>query len=369
SLFDRPELVNGATIEVSWGYPGNMSPPRRVVLKKLKGFDVLNLEGQATSVLLNQHARTRAWKSKARSDVVREIAAEHGYEGQFLDVEDTGVVLDTINQAAETDARFLKRLAAREAFDFFIDDQGLHWRSRKQSGPPTHVLTWFSDPGRGDVLSVSVESDLTRRVGRVDVRARDPLTRSTVEASASSANVNRTTLGTVVEVVDPRTGTTTLEQRNATSVVEPTSAGNAAAAKRESSARFQRAERDTVKLSLQVVGDPTLRAKTVIEVRGISTLLSGKYYVSEAKHVISASGYMVDLKLTRDASGRRQGASAGEGGQAQGGQPNRNESSTSGALTPVEVIDPKTGIARVEYRRNNQPIGAGDPESRIVKPL
>jgi hypothetical protein len=45
------------------------------------------------------------------------MAAEHGYEGEFLDVEDTGEVLDTISQSAETDARFLRRLAAREEYE------------------------------------------------------------------------------------------------------------------------------------------------------------------------------------------------------------------------------------------------------------
>ncbi len=48
---------------------------------------------------------------------------------------------------------------------------------------PTHVLTWYSDPGRGDILSLNVESDLMRRVGRVEVRGRDPLRRSTLESA------------------------------------------------------------------------------------------------------------------------------------------------------------------------------------------
>lgn len=33
SLFDREELMAGAVLEVSWGYPGSMAPPRRVVVK------------------------------------------------------------------------------------------------------------------------------------------------------------------------------------------------------------------------------------------------------------------------------------------------------------------------------------------------
>ena len=369
ALFDREDLVGGATLEVSWGYPGNMAPPRRVVVKKLKGFQTLTLEGQATSVLMNRQARTRAWAGKTRSDVVREVATEYGYEGDSLDVEDSGEVLDSINQAGETDARFLRRLAAREEFEFFVDDAGLHWRGRNQSAAPARVFTWFSDPGRGDILSLNVDSDLSRRVGRVEVRGRDPLAKATIEASANSGSVERATLSEVVEVVDPQSGSTSLLERNATASVHATSAATPAAAARESAARFRRAERETVKLTIQVVGDPTLRAKQVVEVRGISGLLSGKYYVTEAKHTLSASGYVVDLKLTRDGGGRRAGASPATQGQAQGGQPNQAAPATGSALTAVEVVDPQGGASHVEYRRDGRPIGAEDPEAGVSRPI
>ena len=368
ALFDREELIGGATLEVSWGYPGNMAPPRRVVVKKLKGFQTLTIEGQATSVLMNREAKTRAWTNKSRSDVAKEIAAEHGYEGEFADVEDSSEVLDTINQTAETDARFLRRLAAREEFEYFVDDGGLHWRSRNQASAPSHVLTWFSDPGRGDIISLNVESDLSRRTGRVEVRGRDPLTKATIESRASSSTVERATLSDVLEVVDPETGASSLQERNATTSVHPTSAPTPAAAERESAARFRRAERETVKLSMQVVGDPTLRAKEVLEVRGISGLLSGKYYVTEAKHVISSSGYVVELKLTRDGTGARRQAGAAAQGQPQGGSPNRATAAEGGAMTEVEVIDPASGASHVEYRRDGRAIGAEDPEAGMSVP-
>lgn len=368
ALFDRDELTGGATLEVSWGYPGNMAPPRRVVVKKLKGFQTLTIEGQATSVLMNREAKTRSWTNKSRSDVAKEIAAEQGYQGDFVDVEDTSEVLDTISQTAETDARFLRRLAAREEFQYFVDDGGFYWRSRNQARAPSHVLTWFSDPGRGDIIALNVESDLARRVGRVEVRGRDPLAKSTIESSATSSTVERATLSDVLEVVDPVTGTSTLQQRNATTSVQPTSAPTTAAAGRESSARFRRAERETVKLSMQVVGDPTLRAKEVVEVRGISALLSGKYYVTEAKHVVSSSGYVVELKLTRDGTGARAQGGAATQGQPQGGEPNRSAPASGGELTQVEVIDPASGASHVEYRRDGRAIGAEDPEAGMSVP-
>ncbi|HVJ90360.1 MAG TPA: hypothetical protein VM580_11190 [Labilithrix sp.] len=82
ALFERAELVGGATLEVSLGYPGNMAPPRRGGREGAQGL-ALTIEGQATSVLMNREARTRSWANKSRAAVVREIAAEYGYEGEF----------------------------------------------------------------------------------------------------------------------------------------------------------------------------------------------------------------------------------------------------------------------------------------------
>ena len=363
ALFDRAELVGGAVLEVSWGYPGLMAPPRRMVVTKLKGFQVLTVEGQALSTLMHREAKTRTWHGKARGQVVREVAAEYGYEGDSVHVEDTGEPLDAIHQAGETDARFLRRLAAREEYEFHVDDRGFTFARRNQASAPTHVLWWYADSGRGDILSVNVESELGRRVGKAQVRGRDALSKKNIEAQASSATVERSTLADFLEVVDRITGTTALQLRNATTSVQSTSASTPAQAQRESEARFRRAEAGTTKLSLQVVGNPSLRAKSVVEVRGISRLLSGKYYVTEAKHVLSSSGYTCDLKLSRDGTGPRQQASAEKQGQPQGGQPNVCMPATGGVVSELEIVDKKSGTTHVEYRRNGQSIGAGDPES------
>jgi len=361
SLFDREELAGGAMFEVSWGYPGQMAPPRRVVIQKLKGFTKLTLEGRAISALMDHETKSRAWEGKSRAQVTQEIAEERGYEGASLDVEETDEVFDVINQSSETDARFLRRLAAQEGFEFYVDDDGLHFHRRRQSTAPTRVFTWYAGSERGEILSINVESDLSRRAGRVTVRGRDPLTRSTVEHSTNNTNAERSTLADVLEVVDPDTGETSLQARNATSTLHASPAATQAQAKQEAAARFRKAERATVKLSMRVVGNPNLRAKSIVEVRGISSLLSGKYHITSIKHVISSSGYICDLKLTRDGSGRR----ARQLAQEQEGQHNHSSPNTGGAMSEVEVIDPDTGSAHIEYRSGDQAIGADDPEAHV----
>lgn len=378
SFFDRPELLGGALLEVSWGYPGNMAPPRRVTIKKLKGFATLTIEGQALSTQMNQQAKTRGWENKKRSDVVREIAAAYGYEGSSVIIEDTKESFDVINQSAETDAWFLRRLADREHFAFFVDDTGFHWHRRKQDTAPHRVFTWFADPDRGDILSIDIESDLMKRAGSVTVKGRDPLERATVEETADKDKTSRTTLGDDIEVVSREAGfdTTIVSgadaamDRLATDAVHPTSATTPAQAKREADARFIRAERETVKLTMQVVGDPSLRAKTIVEVRGISARFSGKYHVNEVKHAISSSGYVCDLKLTRDGhgGGGAGGGGGGGGGQAPsaplGGDKNTSPVAADGKLKEVEAVDGETGGTAITYQVDNDPPGGSDPEAR-----
>ncbi len=360
SLFEREELMGGAVLEVSWGYPGNMSIARHVVVKKLKGFTTLNIEGHATSVLMNQEEKTRAWLNVTRAEIARHIAEQLGYQGQFVDIEDTQEVFDVINQAAETDAHLLRRLATKEEFEFYADANGFHFHKRRQELTPTHVFTWYCDQGRGDLLSLNVESDLIRRAGRVTVRGRDPLRRATIESAAANESAARTTLGEIVEVVDPETGATSLERRNATATVHATAATTQRQVKREASARFRRAERSTIKMSMRVVGDPTVHAKSIVELRGISTLLSGKYYVTDVKHIISSSGYTCDVKLIRDGGNRQ----ARRRARKQHGERNTSQPVAGSPMTEIERVDPETGQPRIEYRRDGRPIGANDPEGR-----
>jgi phage protein D len=316
------------------------------VVRKIKGFATLTVEGHAHSVLMNREARTRRWEGVSRSEVVRQIAAEYGYADELAEIDDTQVRYDVINQTGETDARFLKRLAAKEHFVFFVDISGFHFHRRRQHVAPAQVLTWYADPGRGDVQSISMESDLGRRVGRVTVRGRDPLHKTTIQASANADTTKRSTLGDVIEVVDAETRTTRLEARNATTSVHATPASSSAQATREADARFLNAERETVKLSVQVIGDPTLAAKTIVELRGLTPRFSGKYYVTEAKHTVSGSGYATELKLTKDGSGRLAQVVA----RAQGGEHNMAKAKPAGAAaSPIERVDRETRATVLEY--------------------
>jgi phage protein D len=322
-----------------------MAPARECVIQKVTGFQQLAVEAHAKSVLMNKLAKCRTFENKKRSDVAREVAEENGYGGQLQDIEDSGEVLPLITQARMTDAQFLRQLATREGFEFYVDFDGLHFHQRRLGQRPVRVFRWYTAPEIGEVLAINIENDVTAKPGAVRVRGRDPLTRRDIDERGSNATTTRDSLAPVIEIVDPETGSTRLERRNVSEEVRPSPEASAGTARREADARYRRSQHTTVELTATVLGDPNVLAKTVVEFQGISQRLSGKYFVKEAKHKIDSSGYTVELKCLRDGTSE-------VGGAPSAGRPNRESAADAdpNALRPVEVVDPETGATRIEYR-------------------
>jgi phage protein D len=345
SNFDDPVWRKGNILEVAWGYPGQMAPARKVVIQKVTGFQTLSIEGHAKSVLMNRVARCRVFENKSRSEVAAEIAKENGYGASTQDIEDTGEPLPVITQARLTDAQFLRRLASREGFEFYVDFEGFHFHQRRLGQKPMRALRWYTAPEVGEVLSINIENDVTAKPGAVRVKGRNPMTRKDIDEQGTNASTKRDSLADVIEIVDPETGATHLAKRTASSEVRPSADASSAAAKRRADAQYRRAQHTTVKLTATVLGDPGLAAKTVVEFQGLGQRLSGKYYVKEATHKIDGSGYTVELKCLRDGTGAR-------GGAPSKGKPNQGKAADAdaGKLREVEVVDPETGSTRIEYR-------------------
>lgn len=346
SNFDDPVWRKGNILEVAWGYPGEMAPAREVVIQKVTGFQTLNIEGHAKSVLMNRVARCRVFENKSRSEVAAEIAKDSGYGAALQDIEDTGEPLPLITQARLTDAQFLRRLAHQEGFEFYVDFDGLHFHQRRLGQKPVRAFRWYTAPEVGEVLSINIENDVTAKPGAVQVKGRNPISRKDIDQKGSNASTKRDTLADVIELVDPETGATRLAKRTASAEVRPTADASPAAAKRRADAQYRRAQHSTVELSATVIGDPLLAAKTVVEFQGISQRLSGKYYVKEAKHRIDGGGYTVELKCLRDGTSAR-------GGAPSKGKPNQGKAADAdpAKLRQVEVVDPETGKTRIEYRQ------------------
>lgn len=356
TAFDQPIWRKGNKVEVSWGYPGSLTPTRTVIIQSVKGFTSLTIVALSKSIAMHKTTKSKTFKGASRAAIVAQIAAANGYGSGQQHIEETDVVYDTITQARETDAAFLRRLASREGFEFFVDFDGLHWHRRKLGQSPFREYIWYRDPGAGDILSIDIQNDVTAKPASVSLKGRDPLNKSDIGEKGSNKDTARTGIAPELEVVDPITGQTTVQAASGQDVTHVTTEPNAAAAKRVADGAYINSVMTTVILNMKAVGDPNQLAKTIIKITGIRSL-SGNYYVSKVKHEISPSGgYTMELGCRRD--GR---LSLNPPGLSSAAKQNKKDAPKEGTLEPLEVISEVTGQSTIRYvDSRGRPQGSGE---------
>lgn len=358
--FNDPLVRDGDLLDVTWGYPGLMSPTRECVIKKITGGAQLKVEAHGKASLLHSDRKTRIFRGMKRSDIARQIAVEVGFELERQDIEDTSERIAQVNQAGMTDAALLANLAKREGFAFYIDHLGFHFHSRRLGQAPRRKFTWFVDQ-RGEMLSFpNVETDITAKPGAVTVKGRDALTKKPIEARGdNSTTAGRPGLAPVLKVIDRRDGQATLQQRSASEIVAPTTETSQASAERAAKGAYKGVQTTAVKLSWSNIGDPTTEAKTVVELAGIGSLISGNYYIESVTHKVLPGPYTMDVKARRD--GTSNAASTSNVATSKG-KTNDAAAPSGGAgddLEPIEVVDQRTGERRVQYRPRGSSRGDG----------
>ncbi len=387
-MLDHPIVEKGTQLVVQWGYPGALTPERLCIVQKVTGFALLTIEAQDKGVLAQKETKSRTFENVTRSDVARVVAAGLGYDADQMTIEPTTEVHAVVTQAAQTDGQFLQKLADLEGFQYFVDFDGLHWHPRRTGQKPIRKMTYYVDPGVGDILTIAIENTPVGKPGAVTQVGRDPLAKTDIKATANADNTTRDTTGakqdlpalppavTYTQKVDPSTGqitTTALKPPVTTpdgvssASTSPTAAKTATDAAKQAAGSFTSKQQGAVKLSVEIVGDPFIGAKTIVEIDGIGKRMSGRYYLTSVTHKIDGSGYKTSFKCQSDGTG-----GAGGKGQGKGGKPNTKDpppdpkndpSGAPTALTPVQKVDPKTGETKTEYR-NAQGKVPGDPPAQ-----
>jgi phage protein D len=344
-LWDDKRIAKGDLLIVQWGYPDNMSPPRRCLIQSVKGGAKLKIEALGRGMTMHREPRLIVFDENtitkvrrkgggwSRSEIAEHIAREHGYSDANLWIEDTQVRLPIISQAKKTDWQMLQALARRERYACYIDFDGFHFEPAQLNQKPIREVRWFTPPMQGEILEYEVENNILLRPGVIKATGIDPKTKKRFTVSASNPETQRDGLGGTVEVgrlFEPDTGRGYV-------LTDRIAASNEKDAKRRVDALFKAAQRVNVELKLKLIGDPSLVAKSVIRVTGISALIDGNYYVRSAKHKVDSSGFTMDLDCITD---RGQGEKTKAKVKGDTGMANPSQ------LT-ARLVEPPTGRGRV----------------------
>ncbi|GAH57672.1 unnamed protein product, partial [marine sediment metagenome] len=183
----------GLVVTFSWGYAGRMAQTRRMKIRKIKGVGggSLRLEGFSKEFDLDRVQRTRAFENATYVDVAVQIAKEHGYPEELINVPDADTVIlpvyDLINQVAETDAAMLRRLVEDlPQFVFWMTEAGFYFNEPGYNKKPRRVIEYREGVLLGNVTGMSSDINLIRNPVKVTKKSHDPKAKKTKEASAGS---------------------------------------------------------------------------------------------------------------------------------------------------------------------------------------
>ncbi|MDQ3735388.1 MAG: VgrG-related protein [Actinomycetota bacterium] len=267
----------------------------------LTGFDVGHR--------LARGPKSRSFQQMTVADIAGQIADEYGLDA---DISATSEVLDHVLQSSETDFAFLRRLAGKVGFDFWITERTLHLRPQPTAtgSPPT--LVW------GTNLTVfRARLSSSEHCEEVVVRGWDPVGRRALIGRAVEGEPGTSApVGTQL-AEDTRNGFGQVRRFAGQFPVSTQSEADALA-----SSLLLRSSGDEIAVRGTAQGDPRLAAGAEVQIDGVGERLSGKYVLTSVEHVYGGSAPY----LTRFWSGSKEpsgfvdlvGAGGGTGGAAAG---------------------------------------------------
>lgn len=337
----------GLQVSFSWGYAGRMARPRLMKIRKIKGAGErhLILEGYSKEFEMDRVMRTRAFFNVTYVEIAEQIAAEHGYPFEAINIPDPEELIlpvyEVVNQSAETDAAFLRRLADDlPQFVFWMDERQFYFNEPGHDKKPRRVIEYRSGMLLGNVTGLDSDLNLISNPVRITKKSRDPKTKETKTAVAEGGISDMSAalgkyepdlfgLGQEVGTVfDTPTGTHDLFDLEGSLVYyeggvpiwvgvaqpagneeqeeeDPTSETDQKGIQQEADQKLKKKKSRRVRYSLKMdPGDPYFLAKEVIELRRAS-IFTGPAYVKEVSHEISAGKYAQEAKLVKGYLGRK----------------------------------------------------------------
>lgn len=256
----------------------------------------VEVRGSDAAIKMDREAKSMVWTDVTDSDAVSSIVAQYGFVPE-VDATSAG---HYENKHAlvqrESDLSFVRRLARRNGFLFWISADALgiqtaHFKKPPVDGSPTATLRINQSPPGLEKLDLRWDVERPNSVdgAQLDLNSLENLDGG--KSDAPLAALGGRDLAAItgdqrsMYLAAPADDAGDLQSRAAGALVESTF--------------FIRA---TCETRLDRVGSP-IRAHTVVEIQGAGSRHSGKYFVAAVRHTIDPVKHSMELELLRNAWG------------------------------------------------------------------
>ncbi len=281
----KSPLITGSITALTPGFPAT-------------GVPTLSIQGLDHSFKLQKPGSkdTRTFnKIEDYADIVRTIAEENSLGvGQI----DPIVKIESFTIDSErSDYSFLKWLADRFGYEFFVRNDKLYFRKPEDMGKDKEAITlaW----GR-ELMSFSPRMSIAEVVSKVTVRGPDPKDRSkTIEGVASSSDLDFKEKGAMSAADYIKSG----QRSDAEANMHDIPLCSEEEAKAIAKAAMARKNNNFITGTCQCIGLPDVRPGTNVRIEGVGKRFNGIYYIEEATHSLGDGGYTTSLEICRGGIG------------------------------------------------------------------
>src|SRR6201995_4795553 len=231
------------------------------------GVELL-VRGYDRSHALIRARKVRTFQNQTSSDIGNKVLGEAGFSANC---DSTGDPHEFMAQDNETDWDFIWRLAERVGFEFVVQDTNAYFRKPSADNPV--ALEWPET-----LRSFSPRVTATQQAQQVTLAAFDPKTKQPINATASSPDqvarigVERSAVASAFDGADIHVAT------------EPvTSQGEGQAL---AQALLDKLANGYIAAEGVSDGNPSIRAGTSVQVRGVGQNFSVLYRVAPATHIL-----------------------------------------------------------------------------------
>jgi uncharacterized protein len=292
-------LEEGKEVKIELGYRGAAMQTLIGVITSVSptfpesGVPTLQVQGRSLYDRLNKQCTNKAFKAKTDSDIAQEIAALPEV-GLSSSVDPTKAEHPLLSSESGTYANILRRRADRIGYELTVKERTLYFEQPRYlvDKGPALTLEW----GR-NLKSFTPTLSTYKKVTHVTVRAsqtsyakgKDPLEGS-VGPGDEGAKMGKETASQIAQRISGK-NEIFLDDHSAVSQEE---------AKLMARARLEASSLDFISGSGACNGNPRLKARTLIELKGVGKRFSGNYYVTSATHTIDGSGYRTTFQVKRN---------------------------------------------------------------------
>ncbi|WP_310485317.1 VgrG-related protein [Chamaesiphon sp. VAR_48_metabat_403] len=243
------------------------------------------VRGYDLSHRLHRGRHNRSFLNQTDSDIAKQIAKEMKIKVVNANFDDTKVIHEYVCQQNQTNMEFLRDRAAAIGYELFIQEDKLYFQKPRTDTKLT--LKWGVD-----LLGFSTRITSAEQVSAVEVRSWDYVNKKTISSTATSEQVVTATgnnkgssASTKFDFPAPKI----------TVVDRPVS--NAQQSQYMAQALCNELGGEFVYADAKSEGNPLIRPRTVVNLQEMGDRFSGKYYITETRHVFEQRIYKTEFSV------------------------------------------------------------------------